>query len=115
MKCLIFVKFLPEGSLPPAVFLSRLNARWGYIEEGSSTERAGAGSAICIADYESIEQLTLDLSVMPGAGIASIEVVPFPDDYPAPEGNYPGVRRLTYEGTREMMAPAESQKASKNS
>jgi hypothetical protein len=84
------------------------------LRKGQAQKRAGAGSAICIADYESIEQLTLDLSVMPGAGIASIEVVPFPDDYPTPEGNYPGLRRLTYEGTREMMAPAESQKASKN-
>jgi hypothetical protein len=114
MKCLIFVKFLPGGSLPPAIFLSRLNARWGHIEEGSGTEKAGAGSAICVADYESIEQLALDLSIMPGAGIASIEVVPLPDNYPAPEGDYAGIRRLTYGKTGEMVAPTESQQAGKS-
>jgi hypothetical protein len=48
--------------------------------EESSIESAKAGSAICIADYESLEQLTMDLSIMPGAGIANIEIVPISEN-----------------------------------
>jgi hypothetical protein len=33
-------------------------------------------SAFAIADYLSIEQLAIDLAVIPGAGIAGIEVFP---------------------------------------
>ena len=79
MRCLVFVKFLPGGSLAPEEFFARLNAQWWWLEDhNDSTERhtPSSRSAICIADYESVEQLALDLSIMPGAGISNVEVVP---------------------------------------
>lgn len=81
MRCLVMVKFLPGGSLPPEDFFARINARWSHLDnpEDTGLEQAFPSkprSGVCIADYDSIEQLTLDLAVMPGAGIANIEVVP---------------------------------------
>ena len=86
MRCLVKVDFLPGGSLPPAVFFSSLNAIWSHIESplckseipedrGPSTQKLPV-SGLCIADYDSIEQLSIDLAIMPGAGIAEIEVIP---------------------------------------
>jgi len=74
MQCLVFVKFLPGGSLSPEEFLSRINAQWSWFEEVRDNELPR--SALCITDYESIEQLTIDLSIMPGAGISNVEVLP---------------------------------------
>jgi hypothetical protein len=81
MQCLVFVKFLPGGSLPPEEFFARINARWSQLDgsEDAGPEKTispPSRSGVCIADYDSIEQLTMDLAVMPGAGIANIEVVP---------------------------------------
>lgn len=87
MRCLVFVKFLPGGSLPPGEFFARINARWSRLED--TRDVAGQGnpphlqsprSAICIADYDSIEQLAIDLAIMPGAGISNVEVVPISEE-----------------------------------
>ena len=76
---------MPEGSLSPEDFLARLNSRWswlgkaneiGNVENNNRTSTA----ALCITDYESVEQLTLDLAIMPGAGISNIEVVPLSEE-----------------------------------
>lgn len=94
MKCLVFVKFLPGGSIAPDEFFSHLNAEWGRYDE--NTDRVfkpgnrekeyvihtGVKSAVCVADYDSIQQLAIDVSIMPGAGIASIEVMPVQDTVP---------------------------------
>ena len=87
MQCLVLVKFLSGGALPPEEFFRRIDARWSWLEETDdaglqSEESGGSGdvtsvrSALCIADFDSIEQLTMDLAIMPGAGISSVEVVP---------------------------------------
>ncbi|MFA5309781.1 MAG: hypothetical protein WC370_09915 [Dehalococcoidales bacterium] len=87
MWCLVLVRFLPGGSLSPVELFSRLNAKWSYVENKDcpAPESSGAakgpsnqspGYGICLADYASIEQLSLDLAIMPGAGISSVEVVP---------------------------------------
>ena len=87
MRCLVLVKFLPGGSIAPGEFFARINAQWGCLEERRDSESQQADfkkiaqaqsprSAICIAEYESIEQLSLDLSIMPGAGIFNVEVLP---------------------------------------
>jgi hypothetical protein len=91
MKCLVFVKFLPGGSIPPNEFFQRLNAVWSYVDNpgnqpletiGESRNSAGklSKSGICITDYDSIEQLTMDLTIMPGAGISNVEVVPLSEE-----------------------------------
>jgi hypothetical protein len=78
MRCLVSVKFLPDGSLPPEEFFARINAQWNWYEdtdsEGNSIQ--GARSAVGIADYDSLEQLAMDLAIMPGAGIYDITVYP---------------------------------------
>ena len=86
MYCLVLVKFLPEGSLSPEEFFSRINARWSWLEIRDDvdlgevcldrTNVRSPRSAICIADYDSIEQLAMDLATMPGAGISNVEVMP---------------------------------------
>jgi hypothetical protein len=82
MLCLVFVKFLPGGSLAPEEFFARIKARWSWMEgkaacgdNGKSTS-APTRSAVCIAEYDSLEQFAIDLAVMPGAGISNIEVAP---------------------------------------
>jgi hypothetical protein len=92
MKCLVFVKFLPGGSLTPDQFFSHLNARWGWydgvddiVNMYGNQDNNGRGyskvlSAVCVTDYDSIQQLAIDISIMPGAGIAGIEVMPVPED-----------------------------------
>ncbi|MFH1031320.1 MAG: hypothetical protein V1767_01935 [Chloroflexota bacterium] len=91
MQCLVFVKFLEGCSLPPDNFFSRINAKWSWLEETNEAESPETDfegtsrlqpprSAICIADYESIEQLAIDLAIMPGAGISQIDVVPLSDE-----------------------------------
>lgn len=91
MQCLVFVRFLPGGSLPPGEFFSRINARWSRLEDTKDAESDVAGqgepprlqsprSAICIADYDSIEQLAIDLAIMPGAGISNVEVAPISEE-----------------------------------
>jgi hypothetical protein len=84
MRYLVFVKFLPGGSLPPDEFFTRINAQWSWLEGADDAESKKASfekkthvrSAICIADRESIEQLAIDLAIMPGASISNVEVVP---------------------------------------
>jgi len=91
MRCLVFVKFLPGGSLPPEEFFARINARWSHLVDTEDTGVANASlekatsvnppkSAVCIADYDSIEQLSIDLAIMPGAGISNVEVVPISEE-----------------------------------
>ena len=91
MRCLVLVRFLPGGSLPPEEFFARLDAQWSWIEgtddKASTTKdnndafRSGqARAAVGIADYESVEQLAVDLAIMPGAGISNVEVVPIADE-----------------------------------
>jgi hypothetical protein len=91
MRYLVFVKFLPGGSLAPEDFFARINAQWyslenmrdrqlGKADSERMTHRQSPKSAICIADFESIEQLAIDLSIMPGAGISNIEVVPVSEE-----------------------------------
>jgi hypothetical protein len=86
MKCLVLVRFLPGGSIPPEELFVRVNAQWSWLEteENNDPKKNGPEGAVntkstktafCIADYESIEQLTTDLAIMPGAGIATVEVV----------------------------------------
>jgi hypothetical protein len=90
LKCLVFVKFLPGGAIAPQEFFARINARWSCLNDShevgpensqvQGTSRSpSARSAICIAEYDSIEQLALDLSIMPGAGISNVEVLPISD------------------------------------
>jgi hypothetical protein len=97
MKCLVFVKFLPGGSLTPDQFFSHLNAGWGWydgaddvvtVDENqynSGKQHPKVLSAVCVADYDSIQQLAIDISIMPGAGIAGIEVMPVPEEAEAKE------------------------------
>lgn len=91
MKCLVFVKFLPGGSLSPEEFFGRLNAQCICFqrEDDKLTEKTDSPktvrtlrprSAICVADYESIEQSAIDLAIMPGAGISNVEVVPISEE-----------------------------------
>ena len=74
MKCLVFVKFLPNGSLAPSEFFRRIDAEWFWLEEEPENDRPKA--AVCVAEFDSIQQLGLDLAIMPGAGISNVEVVP---------------------------------------
>jgi hypothetical protein len=88
MQCLVLVKFLDGGSLSPEEFFSRVGAQWNWVDYGSRVKSGNDGSArpdgyqlkakeaICIADYESVEQITIDLAIMPGAGISAVEVYP---------------------------------------
>lgn len=85
MKCLVFVKFLPGGALQPSEFLRLINAEWSCLEDvddapwphGGETPAANKPrSLICIAEYEDIQQFSTDLTVMPGAGISNIEIMP---------------------------------------
>ncbi len=87
MRCLVLVRFLPGGSLPPDEFFARLQAKWMWLERGrglGSLSMPGRDSevlsqpraAVGIADYDSVEQLSIDISIMPGAGISNVEVVP---------------------------------------
>jgi len=83
----VYVKFLPGGSIAPEDFFARINAQWYWLEDAHNTGSRNASSgkttlaqspksAICIADYDSIQQFAIDLAIMPGAGISNIEVVP---------------------------------------
>jgi hypothetical protein len=86
MKCLVLVKFLPGGSLDPEEFLSRINSQWSWIEENSGelfepalfnkNRTVSPRAAMCITEYDSVQQLSIDLSIMPGAGISNVEVIP---------------------------------------
>jgi hypothetical protein len=88
MQCIVTVRFLPGCSLPPSEFFARLNARWSWLEtespgiHGNITEKDSSSIhpryAICIAEYDSIEQLSMDLAITPGAGVANIEITPLP-------------------------------------
>ena len=91
MQCLVLVKFLEVGSLSPEEFFSRVGAQWNWVDygfhersENVSNERSGnhvkAREAICIADYDSVAQLSIDLSIMPGAGISNVEVLPISEE-----------------------------------
>ena len=86
MRCLVLVKFLPGGSIAPEEFFSRIKAQSYWFEEtfegkeeNVDLERiAHARSprlAMCIAEYDAIEQLAIDLSIMPGAGISNVEIL----------------------------------------
>ena len=97
MKCLVFVKFLPGGSIAPDQFFSHINAEWGWYDEENESEpsvdfyNSCIKSAVCLTDYDTIHQLAIDLSIMPGAGIAGIEVLPVPEE----TENTELLRRLT--------------------
>jgi hypothetical protein len=91
MRCLVFVKFLSGGSLAPEEFFGRINAQFCWLEDEHDTESKESDfgrinhaqsprSAFCIAEYEAIEQLAIDLSIMPGAGISNVEVVPISEE-----------------------------------
>jgi hypothetical protein len=83
---LVLVRFLPGGSLPPDEFFPRLQAEWTWLEgsDGTGDRSASDGTgipdrpraAVGIADHDSVEQLTIDLSIMPSAGISNVEVFP---------------------------------------
>ncbi len=91
MRCLVLVRFLPGGSLPPDEFFARLQAKWMWLEGGNSGLRSMSDrnsatfgqprAAVGIADYDSVEQLSIDISIMPGAGISNVEVVPIEEIY----------------------------------
>ena len=87
MQCLVFVKFLEGGSLSPEEFFTRIRAQWSWVDYAATALPGKAGvkspfnwrkvrEAMCIADYNSFEQLTIDLSIMPGAGISGVEIYP---------------------------------------
>ncbi len=87
MMLAVYVEFLPGGSMPPDEFFARINARWYRVEEPSDAEPGNAGverpaqaqvprSGICITDYDSVQQLAIDLAVKPDAGIANMEMFP---------------------------------------
>ena len=91
MRCLVFVEFARGGSIPPTEFFMRMKAIWSYVKETESGEKEtgspsrntstqSAKCGICIADYDSIEQLTTDLAIMPGAGISNVQVFPFSEE-----------------------------------
>ncbi len=91
MRCLVFVEFLPGGSIPPTEFFLRMKAIWSYVKnsENQKTETNNlqgktiaqfAKSGICVADYDSIEQLTTDLTIMPGAGISNVQIFPLSEE-----------------------------------
>ena len=91
MKCLVFVKFLPGVSLPPEELLAGINSQWIWLEGTDDKQSLNSAvsrttsfqsprAAICIADYESIDQLAIAVAIMPGAGISNIEVVPISED-----------------------------------
>ncbi len=95
MKCLILVKFLAGGSLSPDEFFSRIGALWSWADyippekntpnrDGRQTQPPRAREGICIADYESVEQFSIDLAIMPGAGISSVEVIPITEKTTVP-------------------------------
>ena len=95
MRCLVHVKFLPGGSLSPQEFFTRINAQWSFLEDQDNSEsrtggpqtttrRQSARSAMCLADYDSVEQLALDLAIMPGAGLSAVEVVPVTEEMDTP-------------------------------
>ncbi len=107
MRYLVFVKFLPGGSLAPEEFFARINAQWYSLEDRHDSQPGKADSermthaqsprsAICIADYESIEQLAIDLSIMPGAGISNVEVMPVSGEMELRDSSIPGsqMRRI---------------------
>jgi hypothetical protein len=87
MQCLVLVKFLEGGSLSSDEFFRRVGAQWSWVDyippgEAGDTGKETPGhlvkarEAICIADYESVEQLAIDLAIMPGAGISGVELIP---------------------------------------
>ena len=101
MECLVFVRFFPGGRLAPEEFFARISARWYSIEgdyndnpEKRSSERITdaqpSKSAICIADYDSVEQLAVDLSIMPGAGISNVEVLSVSEEMELPREGFIG-------------------------
>ncbi len=103
MRCLVLVRFLPGGSLPPDEFFARLQAKWMWLEGGngsgprSMVDRNSADflqprAAVGIADYDSVQQLSIDISIMPGSGISNVEVVPIEEVYGA--GQFPGVSAM---------------------
>ena len=71
--------------MQPEDFFSQVNAEWSLVEEFEDKRLQGENvqtqktrkvkSGICIADYDSIEQLSIDLAGMPGAGISNIEIM----------------------------------------
>ena len=87
MQCLVLVKFLEGGSLCPEEFFTRIGAQWSWVDyvppepSGKAVTKRPVHpprvkNAMCIADYDSVEQITIDLSIMPGAGISGVEIHP---------------------------------------
>jgi hypothetical protein len=91
MMFAVYVKFLPGGSIPPEEFFARINAQWYWLEDTYNAESRNASSgrntvvqspksAICLADYDAVQQLAIDLAIMPGAGISNVEVIPVSEE-----------------------------------
>lgn len=83
MLYLVHVTFLENGSLCPEEFFQRIDAVWSMMEPSADSEGLPGASAreragCCIADYQSIEQLAQDLSIMPGAGIGTLTIEALP-------------------------------------
>ena len=88
MLYIVLVDFLSGGALPPDEFFRRINARWSCLEEPHATDETSEPErrtrrGICIAEMDSIQQFSIDISIMPGVGIANIEVMPLAAADPA--------------------------------
>lgn len=94
---LVYIEFIPGGCLSPDELFSRVNAKWNWVEEPQQVGNLGRPvkplSALCIAEYESIEQLAFDLSIMPGAGISNVEISPVPVETETSIESFSGVAR----------------------
>ncbi len=91
MVCVIRVKFLSEVSISPNEFFVCMKPVWSSFETPSETTNMNAGiisrrrinphTAICIANCDSVEQLSREIAIMPGAGVESIEIVPLSENH----------------------------------
>ena len=86
MVCVIMVKFLSEVPISPNEFFAYMKPIWSSVENSSrntninagiiSSKRTNPKSVICIANCDSVEQLSREIAIMPGAGVESIEILP---------------------------------------
>ncbi len=90
MVCVIRVKFLSEVSISPNEFFSYMKPVWSSIDNSFRTtginagivshKRINPGFAVCIANCDSMEKLSKEIAIMPGAGVESIEILPLPEN-----------------------------------
>lgn len=86
MVYVIRVKFLSKMSISPNEFFATLKPVWSATENSSGTGGSYAGSisrrltnpqsVVCMADCDSVEELSRQIAIMPGAGVESIEILP---------------------------------------